>query len=230
MSKLKKEVEKWWKIELKEKSPASAISNIPVNAGVLARNVATCRYEDFCFAKMAKQAGLTPVWFEYTRDYFTPSQSSFKRSIAHPIFYNGNGRNGGEKLTKKKLVSFLEWDGARINEVNGGKLVTWHHAMHKKFFPSYGERIDMSSWLLQFKGAKEYYKAYLSLFLCHMVLFEDYFGGESGKVLDSFTVEVFLPARNFLEKKFGVKPKIVPLPWEKHYKYFPANLEAVKYL
>lgn len=213
------EVEKW--LEKKKWTPFF-LKDIPVNAAFIARHVATCRFEDLCFYEMTQKRGLNPVWFEYTHDSFTPSQSSFKKSIGHPIIQEGVGRKGGAILNKKRLVDFSKWDGKKIEDINKGELVRWHHSRNKQFFPK-GVNINGSSWFQGIGDAKKYYTAYLSLFLAHAALFEDYYGGESGKTLDSFTVNVFEPARETLKKLFGLELLIISLPWKKHYKYFPAN-------
>src|SRR3989344_5055697 len=60
---------------------------------VLARQVATGRFEDILFRELALSAGLTPTWWQYTEDRFT-SVSPYKRSLIHPV-------SGRKKLLKK---------------------------------------------------------------------------------------------------------------------------------
>jgi hypothetical protein len=69
--------------------------------------------------------------------------------------------------------------------------------------------------------ANDYYEAYLSLFISHAILFEDYHGGESGAELGGFTARVFEPAFAALEERFGYTPIIVRLPWWKELGLFP---------
>jgi hypothetical protein len=88
-------------------------------------------------------------------------------------------------------------------------------------------RVDMSEWLQRLGKAKNYYQAYLALFVAHNVLFEDYHGGEStgNGQLGGFTADVFEPAWHAVRDRFGVAPMITPLPWFPELAYYPANGE-----
>lgn len=215
-------IEKWWA------DREWPIPNFPNgNFGMLARNIATARYEDLVFAEMAKAVSLQPFWLEYTLDKFV-SASNFKRSLVEPFFCSGKGRNGGWRTSKVKLASIPKNDGEKISDVqvdgisNGISLVEYHHGLQKKFIPE-AMRKDMSEVLIAFGTAKHYYSAYLSWFIVHGVLFEDYHGGESGDKLTDFTKGVFQPAWEQVRQETGLKPLIVPLPWWDGMQFFPAN-------
>lgn len=182
--------------------------------GVLARQVATFRYEDALFVRMAEEAGLLPAWIEYTGDKMV-NVSSFKRALMHPRFSQGFGRNGGRRVVKRKLANIDTWQGKPLNAVicdGDQRLVDFHHA-HQDAMYEGAVRLDQTEWLKSLGRASEYYEAYLALFVAHAVLFEDYHGGESGDVLTGFTRHVFLPAYERVVRRFGVPPVIVQLPW-----------------
>ncbi len=200
--------------------------NLPSgNLGVLVRQVATVRYEDLFFMEMAKAVSLCPIWPEYTSDKFV-SSSRFKKSLLHPFFCSGKGRNNGWVVTKKKLSCVVSWDGRKLSDIriknNTISLVDYHHNLRDRFIPGV-IRTEMSDFLDCFLGAAGYYQAYLSLFVAHGVLFEDYHGGESGCALNSFTENVFQPAWESVTKEFGMRPLITPLPWLDGMQFYPAN-------
>lgn len=226
---LRREVEAWW--------DSMGWGNAPMppwnNTAVLARQIATFRYEDALFASMVQKAGLRPFWLEYRGDKMS-DKSSYKRSLLHPTFFKGRGRNGGMKLEKAKLVrdmtkyngqilQTLPTDMTRQQEFpDCHSLLEFHHRQFYRCFPK-GSFADNSIWVRGMGGASGYYAAYLSLFVAHGVLFEDYHGGESGHKLDLFTTGVFEPALEKVRQQFGVGPLIVPLPWWDELRLYPSG-------
>ncbi len=191
---------------------------------VLARYVATARYEDVVFKLMAENAGLTPFWMEYTGDKFVTC-SSGKRSLLYPFMCDGRGKRGGFRLKKQRLANPHRWDGNPISSIvldDGTPLVEWHHRRQDAIFGKVF-RHDATPWFKRFDGAKEYYPFYLAFFVAHGVLFEDYHGGESGDRLDLFTTDVFEPAFSRVTEEIGYSPIIVPLPWWDGLQYYPEN-------
>jgi len=219
-SNLKSEVEKWWKAS---GFGAPPLPDIP-NMAILARQVATFRYEDAAFVKHAEGEGLTPVWFEYTGDKLS-QESSFKRSLIEVHVSKGRGKRGGLKTKSIETVANLsEWNGKPLNTVmtSSGNLVDFHHAIQDRIRPG-SLRIDGTDWVKKMGGAKRYYEAYLSVFIAHAILFEDFHGGESGKTLHSFTATVFEPAWRTVTARFGATPLITPLAWSPEYRFYPAD-------
>lgn len=223
--KIKPLVEEWWQ---ENGWGMTSLPQIP-NAAVLARQLATFRYEDAVFASMSEEVGLVPVWFSYTGDKFS-TESKLKRSYLHPVYCDGCGRNKGLKLRTERLVADMNRYSGRtldqISTLHGVSLVEYHHEHLQQMYPD-ALTCDNTQWLKKIgtgaNAAKKYYCAYLSLFLAHAVLFEDYHGGESGTALDNFTSEVFEPAYAEVAKLFGVSPLIVKLPWWNELQYYPAN-------
>ncbi|MEK6673092.1 MAG: hypothetical protein AABY42_06395 [Nitrospirota bacterium] len=78
------------------------------------------------------------------------------------------------------------------------------------------------------KKAKEYYKYFLSLFICHGILFENFITNEEE---ERFSKSVVFPAFRQVVADFGLKPLIVPLvPHSQasdiYWRCYPAALEG----
>lgn len=230
---LRNQVETWWQENDWGLPPIIQAMDGHL-CGVLARHVATFRYEDGLFALMAKEAGLHPCWFEYTADEYA-DKSSYKRSLLRPTLCFGRGRRGGYKLRKDPLVENEGlWRGKPLQTIvtdhDGGKLVEWHHKLQDQMLEGFlaqpPKRMDCSEWLAKVSPtARGYYEVYVSLFISHAVLFEDFHGGESGQELDSFTRGIFEPAWKRVQERFGVSPLIVRLPWWESLGYYPGGRE-----
>jgi hypothetical protein len=175
---------------------------------------------------MAESAGLRPLWLTYHSDKFV-TVSPFKRSLINPYMTSRLDKRGGYIAQKKVLTLPDRWVGRPISTI------TFDDHGRQESIAAFHERrlrvacpdalvFDTSYACGGWGGrASEYYKAYLSLFLAHSVLFEDYHGGESGAVLGGFTNSVFEPAFKALKEQFGVRPLIVPLPWWPELAYYP---------
>ena len=219
---MREQVEHWWGQKGWPKPP-KAILNGCDNKAVFSRHVPTARYEDLCFWQMATNASLAPTLFNYTVDRFV-SVSSFKRSLLQHFVCDGRGRNGNPRTKKITLSNITKHDGrSRLSEIrisNGEKLVAYHENRARAFMPG-TLIVDGSPWLAQFGSAQKYYPAFLSLFIAHAVLFEDYHGGESGNKLDDFTIGVFEPAWHQVHENFGIQPLIVKMPWKPEFALYP---------
>ncbi len=220
-------IEEWWK------NKNWILPNLPPSQdlAIFARQVATCRYEDLLFFRLAKSYELNPFWMEYHRDSFSTA-SSFKRSLAHPMFFYGRGRNKGEKIKKDKLNNMRSYDGQPLQSIPAKgslTLIDYHHQLQDQFIANDNGKVlrsDFSDWLSSFGSSKKYYFPYLSLFVAHAILFEDFHGGESGNRLDRFIQFVFEPAWKKLvdELGFDLKPLIVKMPpWQTQMAYYPTT-------
>lgn len=215
---LKREVEAWWA------ERGIVFPTLPDRPAVMGRHVPTFRFEDAVFTLMAEAAGLDPTWLGYAGDKFV-SGSNVKRALVHPMMTERFNKHNKPITTRRRLVRIPdECNGKRLADVmtdDGQRLVDWHEARLLTAVP-HAFISDMSHILADWGGrADRYYDAYLSFFLGHAVLFEDYHGGESGAALDGFTARVFEPAVARLEERFGVKPLVVPLPWWEELALYP---------
>jgi hypothetical protein len=179
---------------------------------VLVRYVFTPDFEFMYFLDLAKSTGLDYVLPEYSDDKFVAGNSD-KYHLARLFFHNGNGKNGGDKITTSNVINFNESEGKKFNEiktVNGKKFVDFHHELLKEFCPDTDKKIvDFNPWFNEKKKiSKKYYDYYLTLFLAHGILFENFLR-DKGEI--EFTSKMVLPSFKKLEKIFGVKPLIVPI-------------------
>lgn len=222
---MRAQVEAWWRECGAGIPPVNGHLQIP--RGLIGRHVATFRYEDEIFVQLAQEVGLHPLWLEYLGDRFTTA-APVKLALLQRFLFEGVGRSGGHKTRKEVLANAKHWDGKPLTDIvlnDGAKLIEFHHAWQEQLYPG-AERIDFTSWLWRAgKSSDRYYELYLSLFVAHAVLFEDYHGGESGGKLDNFTTRVFEAAHARVKARFGVDPLIVPLPWWHGLQYYPATRE-----
>ncbi len=195
--------------------------------GVLAvgKAVATRRYEDVLFCYYARELGLRPVWMEYTRGHMS-THSPFKRSLLHPTFFTKRGRNGGLVREKTKLACMQEKRMQPTNDIclnDGASLVAYHHQLHALLGLGSEAVIEISDFYDQFGTARQYYLPYLSLFLAHAVLVDDFHGGEDACVAGDFTDNVFMPAYQALKQRFQVGPLIARMPWHENLQCYPLS-------
>jgi len=157
----------------------------------------------------AETIGLPPVCFEYTGDRFHPGNQT-KQHLGHLRFFHGRGQNGSAKTSRAPIVDVNAAQGRSFKKIQtlwGEDLVSFHHRLTATIFPDIEVR-DMSEWVESWGGIDAFYDAYMSLCLCHCVLFETF--RADGNELD-LTENVFIPAFKRVTERFGFKPLIVPL-------------------
>src|SRR5262245_23586830 len=218
------DVESWWK---NKKWGPPDFPELPNDDGfaVIARQVATFRYEDASFVIMAERAGLTPVWWEMVDEKFSYG-NSFKESLLSPRRWDPaialgetpirppliSAIGSKRKLKYKQLSEIDIKPPSATGDCEPRNLTSYHHEQLARCYPA-AIRSDNSRWLLSLGSAKEYYPAYLSLFVAHCVLFEDFESGESGRCLVGFREGSVLPAYRQVLDQFSIPPLIVKLPW-----------------
>src|SRR3989338_657444 len=186
---------------------------------VLARQVATGRFEDILFRELALSAGLTPTWWQYTEDRFT-SVSPYKRSLIHTVCARKTQK--GLHLQTKKLGQPHKWEKKTLKEIRseeGRSLIEWHHKRRENVMGP-GIIADVTAYS---------YPLFLSLFVAHAVLFEDYHGGESGDELNGFTKKRFEPAWQEVADELGMQPLVVQLPWWPELAFYPETPDWRQY-
>ena len=180
---------------------------------VLFRQVLTSNYESRRFMNLVESSELEPLFFEYYSDKFT-SNNDFKHSLGRMFFYKGMGKNGGTQIHSRTVLDFNTANGKKICDLKtiwGESLVDFHHSLFKSCFfdlPA-SDFFDASLWFKNHgQSAEKYYELFLSLFIEHAILFEDFMLNQ--KEL-SFTRDIFLPAFISVHKSRGIKPLIVSL-------------------
>lgn len=216
---LRSDIEDWWRKNRWE----PILPSFP-NLAVLARQVAAFRYEDCVFHNLAENVGLTPVCMELTCDRMS-SESNYKRSLIGPVYFERYGRNGGRVTKRQQLASICDWYGQPLRSIildDGTSLLDYHHERYDSAFGP-DRRADNAPWMKTIGGARDYYPLFLSVFLAHAVLFEDYHGGESSVKLGTLTKGIFEPTFKALTKQFGVTPLIVRMPWAPELALYPPD-------
>jgi hypothetical protein len=179
---------------------------------VLFRHVATPNHEIARFITITNAIpGYQSIILEYTQDRFL-SVNEAKHSLGKLRFQKGINKNGEPIIEASTIVDFHSADNQKLSQVatiHGENLIDFHHRIFFKKFPDFRENIfDLSGWLQQFGGAKQYYKKFLTLFLKDAILLENYMLEKSEK---SFTQSVIIPAFDEIESECGFKPLVVAL-------------------
>lgn len=187
------------------------LTNTVISA-VLFRNLFTPDYELEVFEQIAKANQLEPVLFEYTHDKFVAVNED-KYALGKLYFYLGTTGSTTSNMYARKVVDFNSAEGKQISElqtISGENFVHFHHRILDMYSPSSSKNIyEISKWLKEHGGnAKEYYKAFLALFITHGILFDNFrTTGAEG----AFSENVFKPAFQIVEDHFGMKPLICSL-------------------
>jgi hypothetical protein len=180
---------------------------------ILFRHIATPNHEvrRFLIAADGLEV-LNPVIFEYVADKFN-NRNDWKYSLGNIFLSKGLNKKHEQIIECKNIIDFNESNNKPIHSIKtkwGQSLVDFHHEIFTNDFPHLKNNIsDLSAWLHGFgEHAKDYYKPFLTLFLKHGILFENFM--LCGKEL-SFTKEIILPALMEIIEETGVRPLIVNL-------------------
>lgn len=192
---------------------------------ILARQILSPNFELLHFLELAEAISLDPACFGNLDDKLVVKNFD-KYYLCKLYFDDGIGKRGGEKLSALRIVDFNKFNGKTFRSTQtifGTGLVDFHQAMaHSMGLNTF---FFDASQFLQKKGrtSKNYYKYFLSLFICHGVLFENYLlTGEYGNL----TRELLLPNYRLVKELFGVDPLIVRgVSMEEedllHWRYYP---------
>lgn len=163
------------------------------------------------FVKLAIEIELPPVVGEYTADQFCFNNKD-KMFLAKWYFYEGKGKHAGDKISCFPLVNFNFLAGKSFSEIKtlwGESFVEFHHQALIKSKINQLKTFNLSEWFYKNgKTASEYYVQFLSLSLCHAVLFENYLTCGN---YTSFSNSIYLPAFEKVQSLFGIKPLVVRL-------------------
>jgi len=198
----------------------------------LLRQVASCRYEDLAFARLAESAGLTPFWPTYLDDSYISINPDKVNYIRMKIKVSENHNHklkavrdmnklDHEKPEMGKLeTKYLSDDGTPV------LLPDLHLEMRRAVFPQYATNVfDNSAW---YKSQRlkwsHYYNSIFALFVCHGVMFEDYHDGPNASSLAKFTKRVVEPAFDLVCREIGLEPLMVQFPWQKGYELYPKEV------
>lgn len=210
---LRKRVEKFWG---KYNFPVSLINP----HAFISRSIATPNLEFKYFHDLASDLELNPLVLEYDGKLVTKNPEKYH--LCKLLFYkNKNDLHHGQ-LSVRNIVDINKNQGQYMFDIStlwGENLRDFHHRiLESKYAKSDSWIIDVTDWFNKTRyETKFYYMFFLSLFICHGVLFDNYLLGDEDEY--SFFIEKVEPSFNELETFFGVKPLIfplVPIEDEKH--------------
>lgn len=180
---------------------------------VLFRHVLTPNYETRRFISLVNGFGkIKPLFWEYYADKYTPN-NELKRTIGRLFFFHGKGKKGGMRIDSKNIIDFNTANGQQISALKtvwGQNFVEFHHQFFNDCFREMpNTTFDASRWFSENgKSSEGYYEAFMLLFICHGILFENMMLDDSEI---EFAKNVFLPSFLSVYEKLGVKPLIVAL-------------------
>jgi hypothetical protein len=180
---------------------------------VLFRNIATPNYETIRFIISSDVLSeCEPIIFEHTHDIFADI-NELKRALAKLCFYKGFNKLKQPMVEYRSIVDITTSNSKPLDSITthwGESLVEFHHALLHAFYPKKVKHINISPWLATSGShAQEYYKSFLTLFLKHGVLFENFMIHTAEE--RRFSEMVILPLIIEIEEKTGKKPLIVAL-------------------
>lgn len=214
----KKEIWRRWNDENLKKKVADYLGDIPEPfkngpRAVLSRHVISPNMEFNYFYNLAKEIELEPLGLEGVIDNFctaNPDKSSLGKM---PIIKIKKGCEGYAEKRYFRAIDLGKNEGEKICDIKtlwGENFVEFHHRILNSLFPDI-EIFDDFIWFKKNNcsiSPESYYSRFLSFFLCFGVLFENFYLDRNEI---KFTNEVVVPNFLSIEKKFGVKPLIVPL-------------------
>lgn len=179
----------------------------------LFRHIATPNYEVIRFLQCADVFKmLRPVLFEYLSDTYADVNAT-KYALGKLCFYKGRNRHGEPILLYRNVLDMAKANGKNMDSLQtvwGQSFAAFHHELLFTDYPSLEKSvIDISDWLQEVgPNAKEYYMRFLSLFLQHGILLENFLLSEEE---GPFMRDVVLPSLIELRVRTGKKPLIVNL-------------------
>lgn len=198
----------------------------------LARSIASPNFEAVHFIKLSKEIDVEALFLEYFNDSFV-TKNFDKYYLGKMYFHGGVGKNGGSKLDALKVLNYKSNnDGKKMYELEtvwGNNLADFHHQLLDIADKNYSlNRFDVSDFFKSVGShAEKYYPYFLTLFICHGVLFENYLlNNEQVR----FVRNVFLPNYKKVQKILGLKPLIVRLFSNEeeeniYWKYYPKSMK-----
>jgi len=201
---------------LKEKVLAYCHESIPKiitekPRAVLSNPIATPNFEFEYFLDCALETGLEPLVVEYPDKLV--ARNSLKYHLCKLRLTDRSKKN--PKHVVHSPVDFNVWEGKLLSKVTTKKnksLVDQHHEFLLAIHPEMKDKIyDFSDWFKKTRGKTDgdYYVAFLSLFVCFGILFENYLINDPSE--EKFILAKVLPSFEKVTQLFGVKPLICPL-------------------
>ncbi|OGG48890.1 hypothetical protein A2678_02345 [Candidatus Kaiserbacteria bacterium RIFCSPHIGHO2_01_FULL_53_31] len=182
----------------------------------LARHVASPNFETLRFKYLMEPLGMKTVVSQDTKDMFVPC-NQVKKALGKLHICRGISQRGetlNEQFQNVSIIDFNSASGHPFNSITthwGEKLIDFHSRLFSKFMHEKIENPDDALWIDRHHRGNllEHYKDFLALFVTHGILFEDYVMEDKHEA--QFVRKVLRPACHFIQRRFGLRPLIVPL-------------------
>lgn len=203
--------------ELKEKVLSFLGNDIPEPLcgrpkAVLSRPVATPNLEFNYFLDVAKETKLEPLVLEYHDKFISMNPVKYHLGKVC-VLDKSKGRS--DCYASYSPVNFNEWEGKGLGEVMTKKnrsIIDEHHGFLYAIYPEMEQKVyNFTEWFQAHRGKtdEDYYVAFLALFTCFGILFENYLIDDEKE--RDFVLRKVVPSFKKVEELFGVKPIICPL-------------------
>lgn len=180
---------------------------------VFFRQLATPLHETLHVIDLASELGLDLCIIEYLHDKFVGSHNPYKLGLGKLPIHQFVDKRGDDIFRSHTIVDFNSNTGKQLGDVTtvrGESLVDFHHDFftHQSGIDISTVSVDASNWFKQFSyQAKEYYEAFLSLFVQHNVLAEIFLTQQPDE--ECFTCDAVIPAFKKVKNTYGLKPLIL---------------------
>ncbi len=183
----------------------------------LARHIATPNFETLRFLHLTEPLDMSAIIGQDVNDKFVPSDNLLKRALGKLSISKGishKDKNFHEHFANVTVIDFNSSSGKQLKDVRtlwGEDLVGFHNRLFRTICKNDVRIVDDSAWIDRQERGKllEHYKRFLALFIVHGILFEDIELEHEGEI--RFIQKILIPAFQFVEKKFGVRPLISQL-------------------
>ena len=179
---------------------------------VMNRSVFTPNREIAYFLDVAREFDLEPLLLEYP-DKFV-ARNPTKYHLCKMFFCDRNNCSDSEHRSIR-VVDFNRHEGKGLPVVStlwNQSLVDFHHESLFRKYPELNSPrtlYNFLDWFNRHRVETEYYFHYLSLFVCHGILFDNFMWDDEEEA--SFLEDKFIPSVVEVERHFGLKPLIYPL-------------------
>jgi hypothetical protein len=215
----RKELQRRWSDEnLKRKVESFLGGKIP-NAfqsgfnAALFRFIATPNLECRLAKDMASLADLNFVFMEYLNDRFC-TRNVDKVHLGRLSFFSDKNKRKSEVGSRVRVIDFTKSEKVpfkNIRTLKGENFIDFHHRLFEMESENNPMRtFDVSTLKLKDETAMDVYMKIFALFICHGILFENYFVNTNPDERE-FTESVIVPVFWSVYEIFGVKPLITPI-------------------
>ncbi len=190
----------------------SFLKDVTEQLAFFSRPIITPNMETRFFVDILPDFKLQPLFMEFPDKFASINESKYYTAKIHSF---GQTKKGKPIVHKESLISFNDWEGKPMTDVQtieGGALHQYHHDLFKQAFPEYRESIvDITNWFntIRHDFSEYYYLGYLALGIYHGALFENFLLDDEKEI--GFFIEKVIPSFREIERIFGMKPLISPV-------------------